>query len=386
MVGAAAAIALAESGYEVDVLEPELEHALSAEKPYDLRISAITADNIEVLKQLGVWADLQQQRHQAFYELAVREQGGEWVEFNDPDGAPLGFMLENCRLQFALQQRCQQHPRIHLHQERFAHIERLSRESSEDSGFAVVAESGTRFPYQALLGADGVQSPVRQALGLGTHGRSYHEHCLLALVRTADPQPARTWQTFAGEEIHALLPLAEQHACLIIYASHSVLKNLQAMPADVQQQEFEQRFFASIGGFQLLDMGSFPLRHQQVLTPWSDHYCGGVIGDAAHAVHPLAGQGVNLGFRDVQAIFTAARSINSGDICIGLQQALVRRQKENTLVGFGLDGIAQVFRTSHPGFSALRRLGLGILAANQGPIPRIRRWIGSIAGGRPLGK
>ncbi|RUO31373.1 hypothetical protein CWE11_08515 [Aliidiomarina sanyensis] len=382
MVGAAAALALAESGFSVDVLEPQPEAEYQPEEPYDLRISAVTADNIALLERLGIWEDLLQARHQVFHELAVKEQGGPWLEFGDANGPALGYMLENRVLQRALQQQCRRHPLVRFHNERFAALEHQSGGDNGTTEFVVRTASGTAIPYRALLGADGAQSPVRHALGLGTSGRTYREHCLLALVKMPQPVPARTWQIFAGDEVHALLPLAEHHACLIVYAAEPQLNGIKRLDSAGQQKALEQRFASEIGEFKLVKMGSFPLRHQQVLTPWSGQRAGGVIGDAAHAVHPLAGQGVNLGFRDVQAIFSAAGSANDETISDVLARTLMQRKLENNVMGHGLDGISRLFRSEHRGMVRLRRAAFALLASSRGPIPALRGWVGTFAGGR----
>lgn len=370
MVGASMALAIADSGRSVVILEPFPETSFSNENAYDLRISAITDDNIALLKQLQVWQPLQDLRVQAFHQLAVQEQGGEWLTFGDLVRPPLGYMIENRALQQVLTERLQQHPQVRYVAEGFAQVQQINKQ------WQVITSGGAVVPYQYLVAADGVRSQVRQAVGIGTIGARYQERCLLAVVKMAQRIPAATWQTFAGSEVHALLPLADDHACLIVYANPSTLASWQQ---DTISEQLEQRFQATIGAFKVLNFASFPLQHQHALRYWQAERAALLIGDAAHGIHPLAGQGVNLGLRDVAALATLLQQQPNDDAVFTrkLQRVLKRRQAENLLMGQGLDTISRVFRAQHPLLQGGRRLGFAVLARSE----KLRNWVGKLAGG-----
>lgn len=382
MVGAAMALALAESGRKVVVLEPNPESEFVAEGAYDLRISAVTADNIALLDELGIWQHVVNSRVQEFTQLAVREQGGEWLQFGSKHSTPLGYMVENKALQWILTQRLQAHALVTYRVEGFAKVagaEKLDHASvnhaSDSDSWCVVTESGDYIPYQFLIGADGVNSRVRSAVGIGTAGASYQERCLLATVHVAEEIPAATWQTFCGREVHALLPLANQQACLIVYADTAEISGWQKN--DVQVQLFK-RFGSEIGAFTLQNFGSFPLKHQHALRYYDSSMKAFVIGDAAHGVHPLAGQGVNLGLRDVAAVRELIGKVtddNSG-FEVKLQGVLKRRQTENLLMGQGLDSISRIFRSEHPFLQVARRSAFSVLARSK----TLRGIVGRFAG------
>ncbi|WP_194755997.1 FAD-dependent oxidoreductase [Aliidiomarina indica] len=376
MVGAAAALTIAEQGYRVVLLEPKPESEFDPQSPHDLRISAITADNIAQLNTLGVWEDVIAQRAQRFDELAVRELDGPWVEFAGRGGAPLGYMVENKLLQRVLQSHCKKHPLVHFKTDGFSHLAR-----TESGKRTVHTSADEAIEYSGLLGADGAQSSVRDALGLGTAGASYRERCLLVNVETSSVLPTRTWQVFSDQEVHALLPLTSHHACLIVYANHDEILALSDSKQELDAW-LHTRFVPHIGDFTIQSSGSFPLRHQQVLTPWSESLCGGVIGDAAHAVHPLAGQGVNLGFRDVQGIASALKHCSESEAVTAVARALKHRRRENLLMGYGLDAIAKGFRSRHPLVQLCRRSLFHGLSRQ----PSLRDLIGRIAGGRLLSR
>lgn len=367
MVGASMALALAEAGRQVVVLEPFPEQRYVASEPYDLRISAITADNIALLKQLGIWQELRDLRVQAFHQLAVREGNNDWLTFGDLVKPPLGYMIENRALQQVLTSALQAHERVRYVADGFACL------SAEQQ---VITHSGEAIAYQYVVAADGLNSQVRRAAGIGTAGASYPERCLLAIVEVAHPIPAATWQTFAGSEVHALLPLTDQQACLIVYAEPSVLNTWQQ--SDLEK-ELQARFTAQIGEFSLQNSASFPLRHQHALRYFSEQRNVVLIGDAAHGIHPLAGQGVNLGLRDVAGIRKVLLECTDGDqhFLTSLLRALKQRQAENLLMGQGLDLVSRVFRSQHPVLQVGRKVGFSVLARTH----QLRNWIGKIAGG-----
>lgn len=367
MVGASMALSLAQAGRNVVVLEPFPEQRYTASEPYDLRISAVTADNIALLKKLRVWQELRDLRVQAFHQLAVREAGSDWLTFGDLVKPPLGYMIENRALQQVLTSALQAHERVRYISDGF-------RSFTADQ--QVITSSGEAIAYQYVVAADGLHSQVRHAAGIGTAGASYPERCLLAVVKIAEPIPAATWQTFAGSEVHALLPLTEQQACLIVYAEPSVLQEWQNSDLEAQ---LKTRFTAEIGEFSLQSSASFPLRHQHALHYFSEPRNVVLIGDAAHGIHPLAGQGVNLGLRDVAGLqkVLLARTDADEQFRSSMLRALKKRQAENLFMGQGLDAIARVFRSSHPLLQVGRKVGFSVLARAH----KLRDWIGKIAGG-----
>ncbi|MCL5256030.1 MAG: FAD-dependent monooxygenase [Gammaproteobacteria bacterium] len=392
MVGAAMALSLADSGRRVIVLEPQLENMLAlataaeyAATPYDLRISAVTADNVALLEDLEVWSQVAALRAQPFCQLGVREGAGEWLEFGadtdsksrDKNSQPLGFMVENRLLQACLLHRLQKTPGVELRAASFAGLD-------SQSGQPVVLikvgdEAIERVPYSWLIVADGAQSKARDALGMGTIGNRYHERCLLSIVQLQQPAGERTWQTFAGREVHALLPLCDNQACLIVYADSPVIQSWERSQTEVATV-LAERFHEQLGEFELLRHASFPLQHQQAIRTFSSSQRALLIGDAAHAIHPLAGQGVNLGLRDVAALHELLQQFTDEDGALSskLARALQRRQLANVAMGQGLDAVSRIFRSTNPLLQMTRRLGfLGIQVA-----PGLRQLLGKFAGQR----
>ncbi len=293
MVGAAAALALAQDGHSVTVVEAGPAASNDVAEAWDLRISSVHQANVDWLQQLGVWNTLAAAKWFPYQQLSVRSIGGVQVDFAASEvAAPaLGAMVENLSLQQALWQQLAQHPQVTLLAQQ--RIEQLD-------GTQQRLRTGDQWhAYDLLIGADGANSQVAQLAGIGMRGWDYDMTCLLAIAHTEQAVPAATWEVFRPCGPYALLPLGTHQVCLIDYRSQ---QQWQLLRTDAQvTAELAELFTPHIGTFQLEQHGRFPIRRQRAL---SYHVYDSVvlIGDAAHSIHPLAGQGVNLGFADVQVL------------------------------------------------------------------------------------
>ena len=354
MVGAAAALGFAQQGYQVLVAEPKLQAQVPANGDYDLRISAVTTDNIKLLQQLGAWDYIAALRVQPFYQLAVRQHAGEWLtvgsEALHEPAESLGYMIENRVIQYGLLQAMQAEPLIEVQE---AEVEVLNSSSGE-----ATLSNGQRIQFARVLGCDGAQSKVRQASGVGVAGKSYGQSCLLTVVKCAEELPPRTWESFADNgEIHALLPLADNQACLIMYGSRTQVAAWQESKEHLQEV-LTTRFSSQTGAFELLNYGSFPLTRQSALRYVQDRTI--LLGDAAHTIHPMAGQGVNLGFRDVQKLLQVSKGLRLTDsaqntqVRLALQQFELMRRADNELMAQAMDSIGWAFKQQAGPVAALR--------------------------------
>lgn len=354
MVGAAAALGFAQQGYRVMVVEPRLQTEFAADDDYDLRISAVTSDNIELLQHLGAWSYIQALRAQPFDQLAVRHHTGDWLTLGDRATGHLGYMLENRVIQFGLLQAIRAQSAIEVVE---AQVEQL-----DSSAGKATLSNGQQVEFVKVLGCDGAQSQVRQASGIGVVGKSYGQSCLLTIVQCQATLPARTWESFAENgEIHALLPLARNQACLIMYGSRAQVAKWQQSHAHLQQV-LEARFANEVGHFELLNYGSFPLTRQSALRYVQDRTI--LLGDAAHTIHPMAGQGVNLGFRDVKKLLDVTQKVRLTDHAqsfkahLALCQFELVRRADNELMAQAMDSIGWAFQQQQGPVALLRNIVL----------------------------
>lgn len=354
MVGAAAALGFAQQGYRVAVVEPNLQPEVTTDGDYDLRISAVTSDNIQLLERLGAWSYIQSLRVQPFDELAVRHHAGQWLTLGNESQGRLGYMIENRVIQYGLLQAMRAQPSIEV-------IEGQVEQLDSRAGKAMLS-NGQQVSFIKVLGCDGAQSKVRQASGIGVVGKSYGQSCLLTVVQCTSTIPARTWESFAKDgEIHALLPLANNQACLIMYGSRSQVANWQQSKAHLQQI-LNDRFAEEIGAFELMNYGSFPLTRQSALRYVQNRTI--LLGDAAHTIHPMAGQGVNLGFRDVKKLLDVTQGvrltnpIQSFKERMALQQFELTRRADNELMAQAMDSIGWAFQQQQGPVALLRNIVL----------------------------
>ncbi|RUO41380.1 UbiH/Coq6 family FAD-binding oxidoreductase [Pseudidiomarina aestuarii] len=299
MVGAACALALARTGHQVTIIEAgdsPLESAPTEQ--WDIRISSVHRANLDWLEMLGVLACIPATKMCNYSSLAVQSIDGQRLEFNASDIAlpTLGAMIENLTLQHALWRCLQTESNVTVQTQ-------TTVESIHWAERQLRTVDGASMPFDLVIGADGAQSSVAKLAGIGQRGWDYDMRCLLANVTTEQEIPAATWEVFRQSGPYALLPLTTHQACLIDYAPqghHPQTEN------DVKER-LQRQFRSHIGDFHLQQWGHFPLRRQRALR-YHAQGCAVLVGDAAHSIHPLAGQGVNLGFADAQALVQVLQS------------------------------------------------------------------------------
>jgi 2-octaprenyl-3-methyl-6-methoxy-1,4-benzoquinol hydroxylase len=367
MVGAALASGLAAQGFKVAVLEQQEPAEFDASSNPDVRISAIGAASVALLKQLDVWPLIQRMRCTPYRKLETWEWHTAQVSFDAQSlGLPeLGYMVENSVLQRALWQRLQQQG-VEL-----ISPARLQAMQPGNGGWQLTLENGDRLLTKLVVGADGANSQVRQLAGMGIRGWNYAQSCMLISVRCEQDAGDCTWQQFTPDGPRAFLPLFDRWASLVWYDNPAKIRQLQAMNMAQLGQQIATHFPARLGKVTPVSAGSFPLvrRHatRYVLPGLA------LVGDAAHTINPLAGQGVNLGYRDVDALIdtlVASRDRAEDWASEGVLKRYQRkRQKDNLLMQSGMDLFYFAFSTPVAPLRIVRNLGL-MVAERSGVLKR----------------
>ncbi|WP_145520251.1 3-demethoxyubiquinol 3-hydroxylase [Yersinia mollaretii] len=357
MVGAATALGLAQTGWSVALLEHEAPAPFDVNSVPDLRVSAIGCTSVALLKQLGAWSKVQQMRYAPYRRLETWEQPGSQVIFDAASLSlpELGFMVENRVLQLALWQQMAECQNLTL-----LCPSRLQNMVRVDDYWKITLDAQQEIQGHLVVGADGANSLVRRLAGIGTSGWQYRQSCMLITVEADTAQQDTTWQQFFPSGPRAFLPLFDHWASLVWYDSPQRIRQLQAMPMTQLNQEIAAAFPSRLGEVKAIAAGSFPLvrRHAQ-------HYVQPglvLLGDAAHTINPLAGQGVNLGYRDVDALLNVlnqARELaepwHSEQVLLRYQR---RRRTDNLMMQSGMDLFYTAFSNDLPPVRFVRNLAL----------------------------
>lgn len=357
MVGGALALGLAQQGFSVAVLEKSLPPDFDPNSQPDVRISAISASSVQLLRSLGVWDAVLAMRAHPWRRLETWEWQTAHVVFDASElKLPnLGYMVENNVLQLALWQALETHPQVAL-----LHGTSLDEMRAEGDSHVLQLDDDRQVAARLVVGADGALSQVRQQAGIGANGWQYQQSCMLITVRCDNEPGDSTWQQFTPTGPRAFLPLFDNWASLVWYDTPARIRQLQSLPMPQLQREITRHFPERLGTITPVTAGAFPLtrRHaQQYVQPGL-----ALIGDAAHTIHPLAGQGVNLGYRDVDALLDVlanARGIGENWSSLPvLERYQARRRVDNLLMQSGMDLFYSGFSNDLGPLRVLRNVGL----------------------------
>lgn len=356
MVGAALASGLAARGFKVVVLDQERPTDFDEKSEPDVRISAIGAASVNLLKRLQVWPRVEAMRCSPYRKLETWEWHSAKVGFDAQSLglSELGYMVENSVLKQALWQRLEQQ------NVRLTSPTKLKGMQSTDGGWRLTLENDEILHARLVVGADGANSQVRQLAGIGIRGWQYAQSCMLISVRCEQDPGDCTWQQFTPEGPRAFLPLFDRWASLVWYDNPARIRQLQAMNMAQLQQEIRVHFPSRAGRVTPVAAGSFPLTRRHA----SHYVLSGLalVGDAAHTINPLAGQGVNLGYRDVDALIAVLTAAREQAEDWSSESTLLRYQrqrlKDNLIMQSGMDLFYFAFSTPAAPMRIVRNLGL----------------------------
>ena len=389
MVGAALATGLGQSGFSVALVDRAPPPVFDPQASPDIRVSALSAGSERYLRSIHAWNKILNMRATPYQRLAVWDETRYplqnlvprkliAVEFDATElGAQhLGHIVENPVTQQALRQTAEAEPRVTL-----IYGHGISSLGQAGESATVTLDDGRELTAALVIGADGAQSRVRDLAGIGTTRNQYGQQAMVISVRYQGPVEDITWQGFHPSGPRAFLPLhsagpahpGESWGSLVWYDAPDELARLKALEDGELMAEIQSAFPSRLPPLTHIDArASFPIARQH-----ARHYFAGRVvlaGDSAHTINPLAGQGVNLGFQDAQALQGVLREARrAGDDLADrkwLDQYEQQRRPANRRMMLTMDMFYHLFSNRVPPVHLLRNLGLG--AARALPFARNR--------------
>lgn len=352
------ALAGACEGFEVDIVEAAPARSGALPVDLDIRVFALSPGTRALLRDIGAWDELDGARVAPVRRMAVFGDEGSSLSFAPPAGESLAWIVEGNRLVAALEGALAGQAAIRLHHGALARSFSASAERVR-----VELDNDVALEGDLLVGADGPDSRVRAAFGIEADAQDYDESAVVAHFDCEKPHEGIARQWFREDGVLAWLPLPGRRISIVWSAPQPVADELAALPEGRLEARVSQAGGAALGAMHLISpVAKFPLRLIRVADPVKPGVA--LVGDAAHAVHPLAGQGVNLGFQDARelAAILAERSAveRPGDLRVLRRYARSRREDVSAMQLL-TDGLDQLFAARAPGIAMLRNFGLRLV-------------------------
>lgn len=379
MVGAALACAVASGGLRIAVID-SVEPQPFENSDYDLRVSSLTLGSKAIFETVGAWQDMIRQRVSCVDAMEIWDEGGSGsIRFDSAEMAQacLAYIIENRVILQALLNRAKA-----LHNVDYLAPVQIVNIVTEDQQALVVLESGESLQASLIVGADGANSLVRKLAGIETDGWSFEQKAIVATVRSELDHEHIARQRFLATGPLAFLPLDDAHHCSIVWSADSERADtLQTLDDAEFNTELQQAFGDRLGEVKLTSQRAmFPLIAAHARQYLAERIV--LVGDAAHRIHPLAGQGLNLGLGDIAVLAEVLVEASQARKDIGSHKVLRRyerwRKGGNSLMLGAMDGFKQLFGSDNDIVRGLRNFGLELTDG----VPLVKHRIMSYAAGQ----
>jgi len=369
MVGACLAALAANTrefaGLRIALLEAHPPSAPPPDNDVDLRVSAVSRASERILDACGAWSKIDARHRCAYSEMVVwdaasrpRAPGSIHFSASESGQPDLGHIIENRRLQWAIYESAALRGAVTVLRAELSGLE------LDGNAATLTLADGRKLTAALIVGADGAASSSRKLAGIETRGWEYEQRAFVTHVRTEHAHEYTAWQRFLPAGPIAFLPLADGRSSIVWTTTPDHAQSL----LECTSAQLADELHAAIGGVLGTVEASgpraqFPLRLTHARSYSKPRFV--LVGDAAHAVHPLAGQGVNLGFLDCAALVeTLAAELAAGGTAESMAELRVLRRyerwrKSENAVALGLiDGINRLFSNGSPTLRWARQLGL----------------------------
>ncbi len=363
LAGASLAVALADTQYRVAVIEA-VEFDSKAQPSYDERTIALTYSAKHIFSRLNVWDEELETEACALKSIHISNKGhfGKTrLDHKDAGTEALGYVIPTRALGQALMRNLEHATNIDF----FCPYEAEKIDTDDAGAVITIKNRETQAPEQlsAMLAviADGGRSPILESLGFSSESKTYSQSALLSIVKSNLAHQNRAYERFVPNGPLALLPMNDQRFAVVWTLSPEELETVSAMPDEQFLTHLQMTFGTRAGLFSApTPRKTYPLSKTSLKTPYSRRVLA--LGNAAHTVHPVAGQGFNLGLRDIATLAELLIQTSTSDSDIGSTEFLKNyadlRADDTRRVAQFTDGLLSIFNHSSPLVQLGRNLGL----------------------------
>lgn len=384
MVGSTLALALQGAGLTIKLIDsgPLDVQPFALTDPFEPRVSALSAASQRILERVGAWPGITSRRASPYTDMHVWDGSGTGrIHFSAASvhAEVLGHIVENRVVQDALLDALRGGGSVELMPG--ARLEQLQQ---NENGWSLVLADGQRLSAGLVVAADGANSAVRRLAGCETREWDYMHHAIVTSVRCAEPNQRTAWQRFTDDGPLAFLPLqraGDPHWCSIVWSvTEQEAQRLMALDDKAFRHALGRAFEYRLGAVLEADPRlCIPLRQRHAKRYVQPGLA--LIGDAAHTIHPLAGQGVNLGLLDAAVLAEVLLAAIARDAQLGDPRVLGRferrRMPHNLTMMAAMEGFERLFQADPLPLRWLRNAGLkGIQALPEAKALFVRQALG----------
>jgi 2-octaprenylphenol hydroxylase len=353
LIGQSLALALSNFKLEVGLVDLNFEKPLLS-KSYDNRVSAIVPSTVNFLKAIGIWGNIHRKRPYQSTRVWDQNSNGK-LNFSSKNDE-LGFIIENNQIIHALHEAIECCSNIKIIN---SEVKSIVDETTHDQ---INLDSSTSLNADLLIGADGFNSSIRKFASISSKDRDYDQHAFVFNIQTHEKLDNAIWQRFNSDSISAVLPLDDQIASIVWSVKNELKDKLDVMNQELFLKSFSRSVEHAFGKLKIVStINSFPLYEMKANEYVKPNLV--LIGDAAHRIHPLAGQGANIGFMDIMELINVLEDSNFTDLGnIRLLKKYERRRKfENEMMSNAMTGLDGIFKNTSEFVRTLRGFGMNLI-------------------------